>query len=184
MFFRDQRSEATDDSLPLLPLREVVVFPHHPMSLIVGRPSSLAAVNAAGAREDNTIFHALIWPAMLMAEGSYELPWNVVANAFLNIQFPGKDEEKLSKSKLSKSKGKAIWIEDYLQRFEPDPLRYYLTAIAPENQRAAFVIDDFIARNNGELVNALGNFINEAEDAHGTLAAVVSALTDRVDLDD
>jgi len=129
--------------------------------------------------EDNTVFHALIWPAMLMAEGSYELPWNVVANSFLNIQFPGKDEEK-----LSKSKGNAIWIEDYLERFEPDPLRYYLTAIAPENQRAAFVLDDFVARNNGELVNALGNFINRTltftQRYHD---GVVPAAGERTDVD-
>ena len=83
--------------------------------------------------EDNTIFHALIWPAMLMAEGSFQLPWQVVANAFLNIKLPGKEEEK-----VSKSRGNAIWIEEYLKRFDPDPLRYYLTAVAPENQRTAF----------------------------------------------
>ncbi|MGQ9652299.1 MAG: methionine--tRNA ligase [Phycisphaerae bacterium] len=105
--------------------------------------------------EDNTVFHALTWPAMLMAEGSYQLPWQVVANSFLNIKFPGKEEEK-----ISKSRGTAIWIEEYLKMFEPDPLRYYLTAIAPETQRTTFDVDDFINRNNGELVNALGNFVN------------------------
>ncbi|MHC4445331.1 MAG: methionine--tRNA ligase [Planctomycetota bacterium] len=105
--------------------------------------------------EDNTVFHALTWPAMMMAEGSYQLPWQVVANAFLNVKFPGKDEEK-----ISKSRGTAIWIEEYLQTFDPDPLRYYLTAISPENQRTAFDIDDFIQRNNAELLNALGNFVN------------------------
>jgi methionyl-tRNA synthetase len=105
--------------------------------------------------EDNTVFHALTWPAMLMAEGSYQLPRHVVANSFLNIKFPGREEQK-----ISKSRGTAIWIEEYLRIFDPDPLRYYLTAIAPEHQRAAFDIDDFIARNNGELLNALGNFIN------------------------
>ncbi len=105
--------------------------------------------------EDNTVFHALIWPAMMMAEGSYQLPRQVVANAFLNIKFPGQEEQK-----ISKSRGTAIWIEEYLKRFEPDPLRYYLTAISPESQRTTFDIDDFIARNNGELLNALGNFIN------------------------
>jgi methionyl-tRNA synthetase len=107
--------------------------------------------------EDNIVFHALTWPAMLMAEGSYRLPSNVVANAFLNIRFPGKEEEK-----ISKSRGTAVWIEEYLRRFEPDPLRYYLTAIAPETRRTAFGIDDLIARNNSELVNALGNFVNRA----------------------
>ncbi len=105
--------------------------------------------------EDNTIFHALIWPAMLMAEGSFQLPHNVVANAFLNIKFPGKDEEK-----ISKSRGSAVWVEDYLETFDPDPLRYYLTAIAPETQRTAFEVDDFLKRNNTELLNALGNFVN------------------------
>ena len=105
--------------------------------------------------EDNTVFHALIWPAMLMAEGSYQLPWNVVTNHFLNIKFPGQEEQK-----ISKSRGMAIWIEDYLSMFDPDPLRYYLTAVAPENHRTTFEVDDFITRNNGELVNALGNFVN------------------------
>src|SRR5690606_9551059 len=103
----------------------------------------------------NTVFHALTWPAMLMAEGTYQLPWQVVANSFLNIKFPGKEEEK-----ISKSRGTAVWIEDYLKTFDPDPLRYYLTAIAPETARTAFDIDDFIGRNNGELGNALGNFVN------------------------
>ncbi|MCH7814732.1 MAG: methionine--tRNA ligase [Planctomycetes bacterium] len=105
--------------------------------------------------EDNIIFHALIWPAMLMAEGSFQLPANVVANSFLNIKFPGKHEEK-----ISKSRGAAIWIEDYLNTFDPDPLRYYLTAIAPEAQRTTFDVDDFLKRNNTELLNALGNFVN------------------------
>lgn len=105
--------------------------------------------------EDNTVFHAMTWPAMLMAEGSYQLPHNVVANAFLNIKFPGQEEEK-----ISKSRGTAIWIEEYLKTFDPDPLRYYLTAIAPENQRTAFDVNDFINRNNTELLNALGNFVN------------------------
>jgi methionyl-tRNA synthetase len=115
--------------------------------------------------EDNIVFHAITWPAMLMAThdsdsvqgaaGEYQLPHNVVANSFLNIKFSGKDEEK-----ISKSRGTAVWIEDYLKTFDPDPLRYYLTAIAPENAQATFDLDDFIARNNGELVNAFGNFVN------------------------
>jgi len=107
--------------------------------------------------EDNTVFHALIWPAMLQAEGSYQLPWQVVANSFLNIKFPGAEEQK-----ISKSRGTAIWIDEYLERFAPDPLRYYLTAISPETQRTAFDIDDFVTRNNSELLNALGNFINRS----------------------
>jgi methionyl-tRNA synthetase len=115
--------------------------------------------------EDNIVFHAITWPATMLAthdsqtvqgeKGEYQLPHNVVANSFLNIKFPGKDEEK-----ISKSRGTAVWIEDYLETFEPDPLRYYLTAVAPEAARTAFDVDDFIARNNGELLNAFGNFFN------------------------
>ncbi len=105
--------------------------------------------------EDNTVFHTIIWPAMLMAEGTYQLPSYVVANCFLNIKFPGKEEEK-----ISKSRGTAIWIHEYLKEFDPDPLRYYLTAIAPETQRTAFSFDEFVRRNNEELVSALGNFFH------------------------
>ncbi len=115
--------------------------------------------------EDNTVFHALTWPAMLLAThdsdstrgepGEYQLPTTVCVNAFLNIKFPGQDEEK-----ISKSRGTAIWIEEYLKRFDPDPLRYYLTAIAPERQRTAFDLEDFIQRNNSELLAKLGNLVN------------------------
>ena len=125
--------------------------------------------------EDNIVFHALIWPAMLLGtqydqnevasrgstytapkkQGYYQLPHNVVANAFLNIKFPGKEAEK-----ISKSRGTAVWIGDYLETFDPDPLRYYLTINAPESQRTAWSFDDFIERNNAELIATLGNFIN------------------------
>lgn len=125
--------------------------------------------------EDNIVFHALIWPAMLMGTqfsteevqkrgsaytgpkgtGYYQLPYNVVANAFLNIKFPGKEEEK-----ISKSRGTAVWIEDYLNGFDPDPLRYYLTINAPESQRTSWSFDDFVERNNSELIATLGNFVN------------------------
>lgn len=107
--------------------------------------------------EDNTIFHALTWPAMLMAEGSFQLPWQVVANAFLNIKFPGKEE-----AKISKSRGNAIWIEEYLKTFEPDPLRFYLTSIAPEKQRTVFDVDEFMNANNNVLSDTFGNFVNRA----------------------
>jgi methionyl-tRNA synthetase len=125
--------------------------------------------------EDNIVFHALIWPAMLLGtqftaeeiaargaaytppktQGHYQLPANVVANAFLNIKFPGKEEEK-----ISKSRGAAVWIGDYLQSFDPDPLRYYLTINAPEAQRTAWSFTEFIERNNSELIATLGNFVN------------------------
>ena len=125
--------------------------------------------------EDNIVFHALIWPAMLLgthytstelqARGSaytgpkqgayYQLPSNVVANAFLNIQFPGKEEEK-----ISKSRGTAVWIQDYLKSFDADPLRYYLTINAPESQRTSWSFEEFVNRNNSELIATLGNFVN------------------------
>ncbi len=125
--------------------------------------------------EDNIVFHALIWPAMLLGTqfsademeargsrytppkelGHYQLPTNVVANAFLNIKFPGKEEEK-----ISKSRGTAVWIQDYLATFDPDPLRYYLTINAPEAQQTTWSFDDFVERNNAELIATLGNFVN------------------------
>jgi len=115
--------------------------------------------------EDNIVFHAITFPAMLLAthdsdsvqgsRGEYQLPHNVVANAFVNFKMPGKDEEK-----MSKSRGTAVWIAEYLRSFDPDPLRYYLTAIAPEQQRTTFALADFVERNNGELLAALGNFVN------------------------
>ncbi|GIK16315.1 MAG: hypothetical protein BroJett003_12790 [Planctomycetota bacterium] len=139
--------------------------------------------------EDNIVFHAITWPAMMLAThdsdsiqglaGEYQLPHNVVANCFLNIKFPGKEEEK-----ISKSRGTAVWIEDYLQTFAADPLRYYLTAIAPETQRTAFEFDDFLARNNGELGNALGNFFNRCISfTHKYFEGKVPPAGDRDDAD-
>ncbi len=129
--------------------------------------------------EDNVIFHALIWPAMLMAEGTYELPTNVPANCFLNIQMPGEDEQK-----ISKSRGTAIWINEYLESYDPDPLRYYLTMIAPEQQRTAFNFDDLLRRNNEELVAALGNFVHRTMTfAHKYFDGVVPARGELTDLD-
>ncbi len=139
--------------------------------------------------EDNIVFHAITWPAMMLAThdsesvqgepGEYQLPHNVVANSFMNIKFPGKDEEK-----ISKSRGNAVWIEDYLKDFDPDPLRYYLTAVAPESARTAFDFDDFLARNNGELVNAFGNFYNRTMTfAHKYFEGKVPATGSRSDED-
>ncbi len=140
--------------------------------------------------EDNIVFHAITWPAMLMAthdsddvqgkRGEYQLPHNVVANSFMNIKFPGQEEQK-----ISKSRGHAVWIEDYLRTFEADPLRYYLTAIAPEGARTAFDIDDFIARNNGELLNTFGNFFNRTVTfAHKYFEGRVSSQGKRDGIDD
>jgi methionyl-tRNA synthetase len=100
--------------------------------------------------KDNIVFHALIFPAMLMAYEDYVLPDNVPANEFLNL-----DGEK-----FSTSRNYAVWIHEYLEKFPPDPLRYYLSAIAPETKDSDFVWKDFQTRNNSELADILGNFIN------------------------
>lgn len=106
--------------------------------------------------EDNTIFHCVIWIAMLSAEGSFRLPSSVVVNQFLNIQFPDREAEK-----ISKSRGTAVWIGDYLESgADPDVLRYYLTVIAPERARTVYKPEDLIQRNNVDLANTLGNFVN------------------------
>lgn len=106
--------------------------------------------------EDNTIFHCVIWIAMLSAEGTIKAPHGVIINQYLNIQFPGKDVEK-----ISKSRGNAPWLEDYItEGGDPDSMRYYLTMIAPEKARTSYRPDDMIQRHNSELANVLGNFIN------------------------
>ena len=104
--------------------------------------------------KDNIVFHCLIFPAMLMAEGSYQLPVNVPANEFLNLE--GK--------KISTSKNWAVWLNEYLEQFpgKEDVLRYVLTANAPEAKDNDFTWADFQARNNNELVAILGNFVNRA----------------------
>jgi methionyl-tRNA synthetase len=106
--------------------------------------------------EDNTIFHCVVWIAMLSAEGSFRLPRGVIVNQYLNFQKPGGEVEK-----FSKSRGNAVWIGDYLDTGNnPDSLRYYLTAIAPESARSVYSPEDFVLRHNGELVNTLGNFVH------------------------
>lgn len=107
--------------------------------------------------EDNTIFHCVIWIAMLSAaENKYSLPSGVIVNQFLNIQFPEKEEEK-----ISKSRGTAVWIEDYLaEGGDPDVLRYYLTAIAPEKGRTVYKPEDLLLRKDTDLANTYGNFIH------------------------
>ncbi len=110
--------------------------------------------------EDNTVFHALTWPAMLMAERRFQLPAAVVANNFMNHRVGG---ELLKISKSTTAPDAPVWIEEYLKKgLDPDALRYYLTALAPETARTAFDPDEFITRNNSELVAALGNFVNRS----------------------
>ena len=102
--------------------------------------------------KDNIVFHCIIFPAMLKAEGTYILPENVPANEFLNLEG----------DKLSTSKNWAVWLHEYLEDFpeKQDVLRYALTANAPETKDNDFTWKDFQARNNNELVAILGNFIN------------------------
>ena len=102
--------------------------------------------------KDNIVFHCIIFPAMLKAEGSYILPQNVPANEFLNLEG----------QKLSTSKNWAVWLPEYLNDFpdQQDVLRYVLTATAPETKDNDFTWKDFQARNNNELVAIYGNFIN------------------------
>lgn len=102
--------------------------------------------------KDNIVFHCVIFPAMLKAEGSYILPDNVPANEFLNLEG----------NKLSTSKNWAVWLHEYLQDFpeKQDALRYALTANAPETKDNDFTWKDFQARNNNELAAIFGNFIN------------------------
>lgn len=102
--------------------------------------------------KDNIVFHCIIFPAMLKAEGSYILPENVPANEFLNLEG----------NKLSTSKNWAVWLPEYLKDFpgQQDVLRYALTANAPETKDNDFTWKDFQARNNNELVAIFGNFIN------------------------
>ncbi len=108
--------------------------------------------------KDNIVFHALMFPAIIMAynrnkqEGKYVLVSEIPACEFLN--FEG--------AKLSTSRDFAVWVKDYLEKFPPDPLRYTLTANLPENKDSEFTWKDFQAKNNNELADILGNFVNRS----------------------
>jgi methionyl-tRNA synthetase len=104
--------------------------------------------------KDNIVFHCIIFPAILNAEGSFILPENVPANEFLNLE----------NDKISTSRNWAVWLHEYLEDFpgKQDVLRYALCANAPETKDNDFTWKDFQARNNNELVAILGNFVNRA----------------------
>ncbi|MCH5242924.1 MAG: methionine--tRNA ligase [Muribaculaceae bacterium] len=104
--------------------------------------------------KDNIVFHCIVFPAMLLAHGEYNLPDNVPANEFLNLE----------DDKISTSRNWAVWLHEYLRELpgKQDVLRYVLTANAPETKDNNFTWKDFQARNNSELVAILGNFINRA----------------------
>ena len=97
--------------------------------------------------KDNIVFHTVIWPAMLMGYRGLNLPYDVPANEFLNLEG----------QKFSASRNWAVWLPDYLSRYDPDPMRYYLTANAPETRDTDFSWYDFWRRNNDELVATWGN---------------------------
>lgn len=104
--------------------------------------------------KDNIVFHCIIFPSMLKAEGTFNVPDNVPANEFLNLE----------NDKISTSRNWAVWLHEYLEEFpgKEDVLKYVLTANAPETKDNDFTWKDFQARNNNELVAILGNFVNRA----------------------
>ncbi|NUM56607.1 MAG: methionine--tRNA ligase [Candidatus Hydrogenedentes bacterium] len=108
--------------------------------------------------KDNVPFHAVIFPAMLMGQGDYVLPDNVIGNEYLNVynRATGKAE------KGSKSKGNMISVRWFVERFSRDAIRYYLCAIMPEGKDAAFDWDEFLNRYNGELCDVVGNFVHRS----------------------
>ena len=126
--------------------------------------------------KDNIVFHCIVFPAMLKADGSYILPDNVPANEFLNLEG----------DKISTSRNWAVWLHEYLEEFpgKQDVLRYVLTANAPETKDNDFTWKDFQTRNNSELVAIFGNFINRALVlTHKYFNGVVPALGELTDYD-
>ena len=124
--------------------------------------------------KDNIVFHCIIFPAMLKAEGSYILPDNVPANEFLNLE----------NEKISTSRNWAVWLHEYLADFpgKQDSLRYALCASAPETKDNDFTWKEFQARNNNELVAILGNFVNRTlvltNNYYGGAVPVPGEMTD------
>ncbi len=100
--------------------------------------------------KDNIPFHSIIWPAMLLGFGGLNLPYDVPANEFLSLE--GRQ--------FSTSRNWAVWLPDYLERFSPDPLRYYLSANMPESGDSDFSWSEYVRRNNDELVATYGNLVH------------------------
>jgi methionyl-tRNA synthetase len=100
--------------------------------------------------KDNIWFHTVIWPALLMGNGALNLPYDVPANQYVNT----------GGRKSSTSQNWAVWLPDYLTRYDPDPLRYYLSAAMPETSDTDFTWSEFLRRNNDELVATWGNLAN------------------------
>ena len=100
--------------------------------------------------KDNIPFHTIIWPAMLMGDARYILPYDVPANEFLTLEG----------QQLSTSRNWAVWVPDYLDRFPPDPIRYHLAASMPETGDSDFSWAEYVRRNNDELVATFGNLVH------------------------
>ena len=99
--------------------------------------------------KDNIPFHTMIWPSMLMGYGGLNLPYDVPANEYLNLEG----------EKVSTSRNWAVWLPEYLERYEPDPLRYMLAANMPETSDSQFSWQEYVRRNNNELVATYGNLV-------------------------
>ena len=100
--------------------------------------------------KDNIPFHSIIWPAMIMGYGGLNLPYDVPANEFLSLE----------SRKFSTSQNWAVWVPDYLDSYDPDPLRYLLSINMPETGDTDFSWSEFVRRNNDELVATYGNLVN------------------------
>lgn len=100
--------------------------------------------------KDNITFHTIIWPSMLLGYGGLDLPYDVPASEFLNLEG----------EKMSTSQNWALWLPDVEDRYQPDQLRYYLTAVAPETRDSNWSWADFVSRINNELVGTYGNLVN------------------------
>ncbi len=100
--------------------------------------------------KDNIPFHTIIWPAMLLGYGGLNLPYNVPANEYMNLE----------DRKLSTSRNWAVWMLDYLDRYDPDPLRYVISAMMPETSDSDFSWAEYVRRNNDELVATYGNLVH------------------------
>ena len=119
--------------------------------------------------KDNITFHTVLWPAILMGAGNLELPDDIVASEYLNM----------SGKKLSTSRGgQLVFVGDFLDRYDADALRYYLMIAGPENQDTDFTYDEFVRRNNDELVATWGNLVHRTlVNAHRNFGAVPKPQT-------
>lgn len=134
-----------------------------------GKDSNTRLIHFLG--KDNIVFHCIIFPIMLKAHGGFILPDVVCGNEFMNLEG----------QKISKSREHAIWIKDFLEKHpnQQDVLRYVLCANMPENKDSNFTWEDFVSRNNNELVATLGNFVNRSVSMleqyfNGEMAEIVS----------